>query len=128
LEKGYEQQLLELTEGVGPDVVIECVGAPETGPMAVNLVRRGGRAVIMGVFSRPSTLHFNDLVFTEKEVVGSLCYVEEFKTVLRLLADGRLTGDELITGRIVLDDLIEKGFEELIRNKEEHVKILVRPS
>jgi (R,R)-butanediol dehydrogenase/meso-butanediol dehydrogenase/diacetyl reductase len=126
-EKGYVEALYDYTGGVGPDVVIECVGAAETGPMAINLVRRGGRAVIMGVFSTPSELNFNDVVFPEKEVIGSLCYIDEFETVLRLLADGRLSGEGLITGRIVLDDLIEKGFEELIRNKENHVKILVKP-
>lgn len=128
LEKDYEARLLDHAGGVGPDVVIECVGASETGPMAVNLVRRGGRAVIMGVFSKPSTLNFNDLVFTEKEVIGSLCYIDEFETVLRLLADGRLSGEGLITGRIALDDLIEKGFGALLRNKEEHLKILVKPN
>ena len=128
LESGYERVLLDHTNGVGPDVVIECVGAPETGPMAVNLVRRGGRAVIMGVFSQPSTINFNDIVFTEKEIGGSLCYVDEYEKVLLLLADGRLSGEGLITGRIVLDDLIEKGFQELIRNKDKHLKILVRPN
>jgi (R,R)-butanediol dehydrogenase/meso-butanediol dehydrogenase/diacetyl reductase len=128
LTKGYATQLLDHSGGVGPDVVVECVGAPETGPMAVDLVRRGGRAVIMGVFSIPSRFNFNDLVFTEKEVVGSLCYIDEFETVLRLLADGRLSGEGLITGRIALDDLVEKGFEELIRNKEKHSKILVKPN
>lgn len=127
-EDGFQEQLLDLTDGVGPDVVIECVGAPDTGPMAVRLVRRNGRAVIMGVFSHSSTIHFNDIVFTEKEVIGSLCYLDEFRTVLRLLADGRLSGKALITGRIVLDDLVEKGFQELIGNRENHVKILVRPN
>jgi len=127
LEEDFEVELLDQTGGVGPDVVIECVGARETGSMAVNLVRRGGRAVIMGVFSEPSSFHFNDLVFTEKEVVGSLCYIDEFDTVLRLLADGRLSGGGLITGRIMLDDLIEKGFEALLQHKEAHLKILVKP-
>ncbi len=127
-EASFETRVNDLTGGIGPDVVIECVGAAETAPLAVKLVRRGGRAVIMGVFSQPSTLHFNDIVFTEKEVIGSLCYYDEFATVLQLLSDGRLTDRGLITGKITLDELIEQGFHELIRNKEKHVKILVRPN
>ena len=126
-DDSFREALLEHTGGVGPDVTIECVGASETGPLAVSLVRRGGRAVIMGVFSEPSQIHFNEVVFNEKEIVGSLCYINEFETVLRLLADGRMSGDGLISSRIVLDDLIEKGFEELIHNKENHIKILVEP-
>jgi threonine dehydrogenase-like Zn-dependent dehydrogenase len=32
-----------------------------------------------------------------------------------------------ITKRIPLDDLVTSGFQELIQNKNEHVKILVQP-
>lgn len=128
-DKEYRTKLLDYSDGIGPDVVIECVGIPATGPMAIDLARTGGRAVIMGVFTGISRLNFNELVFAEKEVIGSIeCCVEEFETVLHFLADGRLSGKELITGRIVLDDLIEKGFNELVRNKENHCKILVRPN
>jgi (R,R)-butanediol dehydrogenase/meso-butanediol dehydrogenase/diacetyl reductase len=34
---------------------------------------------------------------------------------------------QFITGRIELDDIVDKGFRELVDNKEENVKILVRP-
>ncbi len=34
---------------------------------------------------------------------------------------------QFITGRIALDDIVAKGFDELITNKEENVKILVHP-
>ena len=33
----------------------------------------------------------------------------------------------MVTGRIALEDVIEKGFEEIIKNKDFHVKILVTP-
>ena len=32
-----------------------------------------------------------------------------------------------MTGRISLEDVVSKGFTELIDNKDEHVKILVTP-
>lgn len=31
----------------------------------------------------------------------------------------------MITSRIALEDVVEKGFKELIGNKDHHVKILV---
>jgi hypothetical protein len=34
---------------------------------------------------------------------------------------------QFITGRVELDDIVGKGFDELINNKEENVKILVKP-
>jgi len=43
-----------------------------------------------------------------------------------MMADGKLIGyEKLITGRIRLEDIVEKGFKELINNKDEHIKILV---
>lgn len=33
----------------------------------------------------------------------------------------------MITGRIKLEDIVEKGFEELVNHKEENFKILVSP-
>ena len=34
----------------------------------------------------------------------------------------------MVTARIGLEDLLEKGIKELINNKDEHIKILVTPS
>lgn len=84
--------------------------------------------MIVGIFEKPSQLHFNELVFFEKEVVGSLAYYGEFDTAISLLADGRIVGEPLITGKIKLDDIVEKGFEELIAHKESNIKILVSPN
>lgn len=33
----------------------------------------------------------------------------------------------MVTARIALDDLKEKGFDQLIKNKDEHIKILATP-
>ena len=33
----------------------------------------------------------------------------------------------MVTSRISVEDVVAKGFEELINNKDEHIKILVTP-
>jgi (R,R)-butanediol dehydrogenase / meso-butanediol dehydrogenase / diacetyl reductase len=33
----------------------------------------------------------------------------------------------LVTSRIQLEDIKDKGFEELVRNKDDQIKILVTP-
>jgi threonine dehydrogenase-like Zn-dependent dehydrogenase len=35
--------------------------------------------------------------------------------------------EAMVTSRIGLDDVVKDGFEQLIHNKDEHVKILVSP-
>jgi len=126
-ETDVVEEVKRQTGGLGVDVAIECIGNEKTGPQAIQLTRRGGKAVIVGIFERPSELHFNELVFNEKEVVGSLAYYGEFDTAIALLADGRIVGEPLITGKIRLQDLVEKGFEELVAHKESNIKILVSP-
>ena len=43
------------------------------------------------------------------------------------MAKGVIKAENLITGKIELKDIMEKGFFELINNKDENIKILVRP-
>lgn len=41
---------------------------------------------------------------------------------------GKIVGyEKMVTGRISVEDIVEKGFEELVNNKDQHIKILVSP-
>ncbi len=33
----------------------------------------------------------------------------------------------MVTSRIAIEDIKEKGFEQLVKNKDEHIKILATP-
>lgn len=36
--------------------------------------------------------------------------------------------DTMVTSKIYIDDIVSKGFDELVTNRDQHVKILVTPS
>lgn len=116
----------ELTNG-GADVVFECIGSDKTAPIAIELARSAGKIVIVGIFEKASQLNFNALSFTEREVIGSLAYYGDFGPAIQLVSDGRINPEPLITGKISINDIVEKGFEELVNHKEENVKIIVKP-
>ena len=63
----------------------------------------------------------------EKEITFSSGYENEFPAAIGLLADGRIDVESLISARIELADLVEKGFNPLIREADRYVKILVYP-
>ncbi len=129
LEEGNPvQKLLELTGGIGADAAIECVGYPDTPQLTVELIRRGGIAVLVGVFAKAGTFDFSTITFSERMLVGSSIYVHEGRTVIDLLADGRIDPSGLITSVVPLKDAIERGFEQLVRNKETNIKTLLRVS
>jgi (R,R)-butanediol dehydrogenase / meso-butanediol dehydrogenase / diacetyl reductase len=117
-----------MTGGSGADVSFECVGNKFTGPLAVDVIRNAGRAIIVGIFEEPSSFNFFSLSGTDKRVIGTLAYtLSDFKGVAALLASGQLKAESLITGRIGLEDIMPKGFMELINNKDHNIKILVKP-
>jgi (R,R)-butanediol dehydrogenase/meso-butanediol dehydrogenase/diacetyl reductase len=129
LEEGNPaRKLLELTGGIGTDAAIECVGYPDTPQLTVELIRRGGIAVLVGVFEKAGTFDFSTVTFSERTLVGSSIYVHEGRTVIELLADGRIDPSGLITSVVPLKDAVEQGFEQLIRDKEANIKTLLRVS
>lgn len=41
---------------------------------------------------------------------------------------GKFKGLEtMVTGKVHINDVVEKGFDELVKNRDGHVKILVTP-
>ncbi len=65
------------TSGEGFDAVIDAVGFSETRSQAVANIRRGGRAVFVGLHEAGSSLPGNDIVRSEKQVVGSFSYSDD---------------------------------------------------
>jgi (R,R)-butanediol dehydrogenase / meso-butanediol dehydrogenase / diacetyl reductase len=122
-----EKRALEITDGEGFDVVLECAGQPMTAHLAGRLTRTRGRLIVMGVFDKPAPLDLTDLVFREKTVTGSMSGYGLYDETIRMMTDPRFKGEELITGRIPLEDLVQKGYHGLLYEKESNVKTLVSP-
>ena len=57
---------------------------------------------------------------------GVIAYRDVFPKVLELMGQGYFSKDLLVTKRIKLDDIVEEGFEALVKEKSQ-VKILVSP-
>ena len=123
------QLIKKYTNGLGVDLVIEAGGTEKTMLMAPQLARRGGRVVYLGVHNEPAPYNFFPMVNNEIELIGSFSHVydEDFKEAVAHLGDGRIKAEPLITSRISLDDLVEKGLNELLTNKTGNLKILVSP-
>ncbi len=122
-----EKRALEITDGAGFDLVMECAGQAATVLMAGKLTRTRGRLVIMGVFEKPAAIDLTDVVFREKTISGSMSGYGVYDETIRIMTDPRFRGDLLITDHIGLDDLVGKGYNGLLNEKNKHVKMLVRP-
>ena len=117
----------DLTDGVGTDVAFECAGVDAVLASAVGSVRPGGTVVNVAIWGHDAGFAVNGLVFSEINLIGILGYCDDHPATIGLLQDKKVDAEQFITGRIALDDLVGRGFRELIDNKEENVKILVSP-
>jgi (R,R)-butanediol dehydrogenase/meso-butanediol dehydrogenase/diacetyl reductase len=118
----------ELTKGRGADVSFECAGIDHVLRSAIRSTRVGGTCVNVAIWGHEASVAMNDLVFREVNLLGSLAYANDHPATIEMIASGKVDPYRFITGRIDLDDIVKLGFEELIKNKEENVKILVRPT
>ena len=122
------EEIKKLTGGVGVDTSFETTGANVGINTAIQALKYEGTAVITSVWEKNAEINPNDLVFTEKKVVGTLAYRHEFPSTIALMNDGRIKTDGYITKRIALEDIVKEGFETLTGpEKKKQVKILVTP-
>jgi threonine dehydrogenase-like Zn-dependent dehydrogenase len=63
----------------------------------------------------------------EKELLASYAYTDEAPTALSLLAKGKIDAPAMITDRILLEEILEKGISPLLDGPGEHVKVIVSP-
>ena len=121
---------MALTEGVGVDVTIEAAGNAVAAAAAVRLARKGGRTVLLGVFNDVVPIDMMDMLRGEKTVLASLSHVydEDFTKAVSLLDRGLVQVAPLITDRISLPEVIDKGFKPLVTEPGEHLKIVVFPN
>lgn len=117
--------ILDVIEGVGPDIVFECAGDIESTRESIALVRRGGTIVILGMCFEAVETSFFDIVLKGLKIKGSLAWsVGEFAEAFDLIKNRRIDVNRLFTDRFNLED-INKAFEKAL--KGEGGKILVRP-
>jgi (R,R)-butanediol dehydrogenase/meso-butanediol dehydrogenase/diacetyl reductase len=112
---------------VGPDIIFECAGFPETFNMAVSLARRDGQVMIVSIIEQETPIYPFVLAVNEVDVKG--CYgfaADDFNSVISYMGGSRLDTDRMISESIALDDIVEKGFNELLKSPEK-LKILVKP-
>lgn len=112
------------------DVVLDCTGAAAAVTRSIERAGPGGRVVLLGLTSAPSTFVSTDVVIGEKQIIGSLSHVlaDDFTAAVTLLADGTVNGAAVISHRIPLREVIGGGFRALADNPSAHLKILVDPS
>jgi len=117
-----------LTADLGFDIAIETAGVVETIPLAIGLLRPGGRIVLTGIPMETAPVETRFIVWRELELVGSFTYTkEDFERASEEIAAGKIKATDLVTQRFDLEDASEAfslvadrgGLKVIIRIRKE---------
>ena len=125
------ERVMEITQGVGVDCVIEAVGhyhvvEGQEAPLAqaVKMIRNAGRIVTAGLGEQLSSVHFKTLVLKEAQIIASRVTLGEFSRAIRLMAKGLLHPELLVTNQMSLRD-IGSAFEKVDREDPSVIKVVL---
>lgn len=114
-------------EGVGPHITFDTSGLQATINTALAAVRPTGTVFNVAIWEGMAPVDMSLLLTGERTLRSGLCYAGDYPAVIAALSDGRIHPVDMITARINLEEVVSHGFVELIDNKDQHIKILVRP-
>lgn len=111
--EGAAEEIVELTKG-GVDHSVEAVGRPQSAQLAVDVLRRGGTATILGMMPLDQKVGLSAMdLLSGKKLQGAIMGDNRFPVDIPRLVDfyikGMLNLDDLISDRISLDQ-VNEGF------------------
>jgi (R,R)-butanediol dehydrogenase/meso-butanediol dehydrogenase/diacetyl reductase len=114
------------TSRLGVDLAIECAGKEAALQACLDVVKPGGRVVQTALHVKPASISAEMMAVKDLTLSGTWCYpVYDFPRVVSLVATGRWPVDRVVSSVIPLTEVVQGGFESLIRRGSGEVKVLI---
>lgn len=124
--ENLHERLQEMTDGRGPDVVIEAIGLPDTFRAAVEEVAFTGRVVYIGYAKEPVAYETRLFVQKELDILGSRnALPEDFHAVIKMLEQGRFPVEDAVSLVVPMDKAAE-SLAAWSADPSRYSKIMVR--
>lgn len=121
------KRVLELTNGVGADEVMECSGAADSPMKACQMVKKTGSIAIIATYHAGDVLiPANTVNFNEIKIVGSKANPNVSEEVLHFFSSGAIQGEKLITHTFPLEEY-EKAVDIFEHKKDGSIKVVIHP-
>lgn len=126
-ERDPVEALMEITDGRGVDLAIECSGAVVAPQQCVDVTKRGGRMLIVAFYPGPVELDMSAVVRSDITIHTTRGEGgNNVKRAVSLAARGRLAGEELVTHRFPLEE-IGTALTALRERDGDPVKVVIEP-
>ena len=119
-------RVLELTDGVGADLVIESVGTLSTLASAMDLVRLGGRVLAYGIQTNTEgALPFYDMYFKEIQFINArAARARDYPACIELVGSGKVDLNPIISNVVALDKL-DDALDMVANEAPQRMKIIL---
>ena len=121
------KEVFQLTNGLGVNQVFECSGVPQVFQNATRFLRARGQLILVSVIMREVPVVPFNFQPGEIQLQPCFCYSDEFPLVIEFLKKATSPVKEMITSKIKLSDIVEQGFNKLLKPGHAEIKILVSP-
>ena len=122
-----QEQLKEISGRTGMDVLIETSGNAHAMGDAIQLVKRGGRIVYVGLPTADQVpMDMTEMIDAELDMVGVFRYVNTYPNAIKSLSRPLVDLEKVITNRYALDD-IEKAIGVVLTEKDKSIKVMIYP-
>lgn len=112
----------------GSDFVFECSGVPLLVNAALDVVRKGGTIVQVGLWDKPLEINLLKLVMNQNRLQGAIGFLrQDLEFAVELIAQKLIDPSPIVTKIVPLDDIVEEGFLRAIDPDTKEIKILVKP-
>ena len=122
------KRILEITDGIGADEVLECAGAEVTPMQCVKSVRKGGKINLIGFFEdeKVELPPMTKMVLDEILMVGSRANPNVSEEVLNLFAAGVIDGERVVSHHFPLEKYPE-ALDTFVNRKDGAIKVVIEP-
>ncbi len=125
-EGNLDEKIRALTDKRGVDISFEAVGKSDSVNIALDILRKGGKAVLIGNVSPEIGFPLQKVVTRELKVLGSCAIRGEYEVVLNLLETGKISVDDQISAVVPLSEGAI-WFDKLYRKEQDLNKVILVP-
>ena len=125
-EENLDEKIRTLTADRGADISFEAVGKSESVNIAIDILRKGGKTVLVGNVSPRVDFPLQKVVTRELKILGSCAIRGEYEVVLNMLETGKIRVDDQISAIAPLSEGAV-WFNKLYKKEENLNKVILVP-
>ncbi len=118
------KKVLSLTDGEGADLVYETAGSSKTAEMTIDLVRPGGKIVMVGNVHGKTPFRFIEANNKEVDILSVFRYVNIYPMAINAVSNGLINIADVIS-KVFKFEQTQEAFECAINEKDTIIKVLI---